>query len=138
MSIIAVISALIGGTLIGLVAALLLLTHNRVAGISGIAAGILPPWNSESQWRACFLAGMVLSVPLYRNLMGEIPLELSVSLPVLALAGLLVGYGSRLGGGCTSGHGICGIARLSLRSIVATLVFMLTAGLVVYGVRHGF
>lgn len=138
MSIDAVISALIGGTLIGLVAALLLFTHNRVAGISGIAAGILPPWNSESPWRASFLAGMILSVPLYRSFLGEIPLELSASLPVLAMAGLLVGYGSRLGGGCTSGHGICGIARMSIRSIVATLVFMLTAGLVVYGVRHGF
>lgn len=138
MSISAVISALIGGTLIGLVAALLLFTHNRVAGISGIAAGILPPWNSESPWRSYFLAGLILSVPLYRKLLGEIPLELNTPFPVLAFAGLLVGYGSRLGGGCTSGHGICGIARLSLRSIVATLVFMLTAGLVVYGVRHGF
>ena len=138
MSISAVISAIIGGSLIGLVAALLLFTHNRVAGISGIAAGILPPWNNESPWRASFLTGMLLSVPLYRSLLGEIPLELSASLPVLAIAGLLVGYGSRLGGGCTSGHGVCGIARLSTRSIVATLVFMLAAGLVVFGVRHGF
>ena len=138
MTVYAVLSALIGGALIGLVAALLLYTHNRVAGISGIAAGILPPWNSESSWRACFLAGLILSAPLYRSVLGEIPLELNTSVPLLAVAGLLVGYGSRLGGGCTSGHGICGIARLSLRSIVATLIFMFTAGCVVFGVRHGF
>lgn len=134
----AVLAALAGGSLIGLAAALLLFTHNRVAGISGIASGILPPWNAESPWRACFLIGLLLSAPVYRAFGGDIPLELNTSLPILAIAGFLVGYGSRLGGGCTSGHGICGIARLSLRSIVATLVFMLTAGLVVYGVRHGF
>ena len=138
MTVYAVLSALIGGALIGLVAALLLFTHNRVAGISGIAAGILPPWDSESGWRSCFLLGLILSAPVYRSVAGDIPLEMATPLPLLALAGLLVGFGSRLGGGCTSGHGICGIARLSLRSIVATLTFMLTAGCVVFGVRHVF
>lgn len=137
MTLFAILSALAGGAIIGLTAALLLLTHNRVAGISGIAAGILPPWNAESGWRACFLAGLILSGPLYRLAGGTITMEINGSVPLMAIAGLLVGYGSRLGGGCTSGHGICGIARLSMRSVVATLVFMLVAGIVVFGVRHG-
>ncbi len=137
MTTFAILSAIAGGAIIGLTAALLLLTHNRVAGISGIAAGILPPWTAESGWRACFLAGLILSGPLYRLAGGTITMEINGSVPLMAIAGLLVGYGSRLGGGCTSGHGICGIARLSMRSVVATLVFMLVAGIVVFGVRHG-
>jgi uncharacterized membrane protein YedE/YeeE len=138
MAEITVLSALAGGALIGAAAALLLIKQNRVAGISGIAAGILPPWNSESKWRLWFLLGLFLSAPLYRFAGLQIPLRIDTPLPLLAVAGLLVGYGTRLGGGCTSGHGVCGIARLSLRSIVATLVFMLTAGISVYLVRHLF
>jgi uncharacterized membrane protein YedE/YeeE len=136
MAEITVLSALAGGALIGAAAALLLLKQNRVAGISGIAAGILPPWNSESKWRLCFLLGLFLSAPLYRLAGLQIPIRIDTPLPLLAVAGLLVGYGTRLGGGCTSGHGVCGIARLSVRSSVATLVFMLTAGVLVYLVRH--
>lgn len=131
-----VLSALAGGTIIGLASALLLFTHNRVAGVSGIAAGILPPWGTDGAWRLWFLAGLIASALLYRLTGNAIPIQIDAPLAVMAIAGLLVGYGSRLGGGCTSGHGVCGIARLSARSIVATLVFMLTAGLTVYLVRH--
>lgn len=136
MTEVTVLSALTGGAIIGLASALLLFAHNRVAGISGIAAGILPPWGAESGWRLWFLAGLLISAPLYRLGGGTIPVRIDAPLIVLAGAGLLVGYGSRVGGGCTSGHGVCGIARLSVRSIVATLVFMLTAGVSVYLVRH--
>lgn len=136
MTEVTVLSALTGGAIIGLASALLLFAHNRVAGISGIAAGILPPWGAESGWRLWFLVGLLVSAPLYRLGGGTIPVRIDAPLIVLAGAGLLVGYGSRVGGGCTSGHGVCGIARLSVRSIVATLVFMLTAGVSVYLVRH--
>jgi uncharacterized membrane protein YedE/YeeE len=130
------ISALAGGSLIGAAAALLKLKLNRVAGISGIAAGVLRRKGNDTGWRWCFLIGLFLSAPLYRLFGLTIPIQLDASLPVLAIAGLLVGYGTQLGGGCTSGHGICGIARLSLRSIVATLSFMLTAGLTVFLITH--
>jgi uncharacterized membrane protein YedE/YeeE len=80
--------------------------------------------------------GLFLSAPLYRLVGWQIPIHIDTPLPVLAVAGLLVGYGTRLGGGCTSGHGVCGIARLSVRSLVATMIFMLTAGISVYLVRH--
>ncbi len=136
MAEITVLSALAGGGMIGAAAALLLIKQKQVAGISGIAAGLLPPWDQESKWRLWFLVGLILSAPLYRLTGWQIPIRIDTPLPVLAVAGLLVGYGARLGGGCTSGHGICGIARLSMRSIVATLVFMLTAGVSVYLVRH--
>jgi uncharacterized membrane protein YedE/YeeE len=124
--------------LIGIAAASLLFFHNRTAGISGIAAGILPPWRQNIGWRLWFLAGLVISAPLWKLLGGSVYLQIDTPLTVLVIAGLLVGYGTRLGGGCTSGHGICGIARLSQRSIVATLIFMTTAGITVYLVRHGF
>ncbi len=122
--------------MIGLSAALLLFTHKHTAGISGIAAGLLPPWREASVWRGWFLAGLLASAPLYRLSGADIALDLDAGPGLLAIAGLLVGYGTRLGGGCTSGHGVCGIARLSIRSIVATLTFMLTAGITVFIVRH--
>ena len=136
MTDITILSAALGGVIIGLAAGLLLLTHKRVAGISGIASGLLLPWNAESGWRLWFVLGLIASAALYRITVGEIAINLDAPLAVLAVAGLLVGYGSRLGGGCTSGHGVCGIARLSVRSIVATLIFMLTAGVTVYIQRH--
>ena len=132
------LSALGGGVLIGLAAALLLFFNNRIAGISGIAAGILPPWQKETGWRLWFLIGLVVSAPLWKLFGGHVYIQLDAPLIVLAIAGLLVGYGTQLGGGCTSGHGICGNARLSVRSIVATLVFMTTAGITVFLVRHVF
>ena len=136
MNALTILSALAGGALIGLSAALLLFTHKHTAGISGIAAGLLPPWQAGGNWRGWFLAGLLASAPLYRLSGTPIALELDASPVWLALAGLLVGYGTRLGSGCTSGHGVCGIARLSLRSIVATLTFMFTGGLTVFVVRH--
>ena len=138
MAYLSVLSALGGGALIGLAAALLLFFNNRTAGISGIAAGILPPWQQDTGWRLWFLAGLALSAPLWKLLGGSVHIEIDAPLTVLAIAGLLVGYGTRLGGGCTSGHGVCGNARLSVRSIVATLIFMTTAGLTVFLVRHVF
>ncbi|MDX8129240.1 YeeE/YedE thiosulfate transporter family protein [Methylomonas sp. OY6] len=136
MNYLTILSALAGGAMIGLAAALLLFTHKHTAGISGIAAGMLPPWNESSVWRGWFLAGLLASGPLYRLSGADITLDLAASPGLLAIAGLLVGYGTRLGGGCTSGHGVCGIARLSMRSIVATLTFMLTAGVTVFITRH--
>lgn len=133
-----VLSALGGGVLIGLAAALLLFFNNRTAGISGIAAGILPPWQQDTAWRLWFLAGLIISAPLWNMLGGTVHIQIQSSLLVLAIAGLLVGYGTRLGGGCTSGHGICGNARLSVRSMVATLTFMTTAGITVFLIRHVF
>lgn len=131
-----ILTALGGGAMIGLSAALLLWTHKHTAGISGIAAGILRPGQVGGNWRWCFLAGLLASGPLYRLSGADIPLDLFASPGLLAVAGLLVGYGTRLGGGCTSGHGVCGLARLSIRSIVATLTFMFTAGVTVFIVRH--
>jgi len=138
MTYLTILSVLGGGVLIGLAAALLLFFNNRTAGISGIAAGIFPPWQQDTGWRLWFLAGLVLSAPFWKLLGGSVHLQIDAPLTVLAIAGLLVGYGTRLGGGCTSGHGICGNARLSVRSIVATLLFMTTAGITVFLVRHGF
>jgi len=133
-----VLQALAGGAIIGLASALLLFTHNRVAGISGIAAGILPPWGIDVGWRLHFLTGLIVSSLLYKLTGNSITIQTETPLIVMGAAGLLIGYGSRLGGGCTSGHGVCGIARLSIRSIIATFIFMLTAGVTVYLVRHVF
>jgi uncharacterized membrane protein YedE/YeeE len=126
-----------GGMLIGLAAALLWLGLGRVAGISGIVGGILPIRRKETAWRAAFLAGL-LSAPLLLSLAGgySAPAPAIGSADLLAVAGLLVGFGTRLGSGCTSGHGVCGIARLSPRSLIATGVFMVTAAVTVFLVRH--
>lgn len=136
MTVESILSSISGGALIGLAAALLAICLNRVAGISGIAAALLEPRLAESRWRFWFILGLFFSAPLYRLIGEPLSIQLDTSLPLLTVAGLLVGYGSRLGGGCTSGHGICGIARLSLRSIAATLVFMSTAVVTVFTVRH--
>ncbi len=132
-------SALTGGALIGLSAAILLLFKGRIAGVSGIAGGVILPEKEDIPWRIVFLIGLVLGGLLYQ-LLGISPGVESIQ-PVtgklgLVLAGLLVGIGSALGTGCTSGHGICGLARRSLRSLVATLTFMLTAMITVFIVRH--
>lgn len=133
------LSAAIGGALIGLAAVLLMLLAGRVAGISGIFAGCLTPDSGDKNWRIGFIAGLLLA-PLTGSLVGyAVPVpQLPASWTVIAVAGLLVGFGSRLGGGCTSGHGVCGIARLSRRSIAATCIFMLTAIVVVAARRHLF
>ncbi len=131
-----VLSSLGGGVLIGLAAAILLYFNHRIAGISGIVAGLLQPWQLDSAWRLSFVIGLMVSTSLWFLMGGIISIKLDASYGVLVLSGLLVGYGTRLGNGCTSGHGICGLARLSARSVVATTCFMLTAALTVYLVQH--
>jgi uncharacterized membrane protein YedE/YeeE len=131
------ISAAIGGALIGLAAALLMLSTGRIAGISGIFGGLLDPASSDKGWRVAFIAGLILA-PLTGGLVGfpvALP-DMPASWIVAVAAGFLVGFGSRLGAGCTSGHGICGIARLSPRSIAATGIFMGAAIVVVALTRH--
>lgn len=131
------LSATIGGALIGLSAVLLWLMNGRIAGISGIAGGLLVPRAGETGWRIAFIAGLVGGPLLYAALMGGMPaIEVTQSATLLVVGGLLVGYGTRLGNGCTSGHGVCGLARLSPRSIVATFVFLGTALVTVFLVRH--
>lgn len=131
------ISALLGGALIGLSAALLMLLTGRIAGISGIFGGCLALRASDRAWRLAFVAGLV-AAPLLGALAGAplaVPL-MPTSWMVTIAAGLVIGFGTRLGSGCTSGHGVCGIARLSARSIAATAIFMVTAMTVVFLVRH--
>jgi uncharacterized protein len=133
------ISAAIGGALIGLSVALLMLTNGRIAGITGIFAGLIDPHGGDRLWRLAFIAGMI-AAPFAAAAAGfAIPVpHMPPSLVVVAVAGLLVGFGTRLSNGCTSGHGVCGIARLSPRSIVATMIFMAAAIAVVAVTRHGF
>ena len=131
------ISGLVGGLLIGLAAALLLLLNGRISGISGIVGGLLAPKSSDAGWRVVFVVGLLLGAFIYMLATGgAIPVTMQASVPVLVAAGLLVGFGTRLGSGCTSGHGVCGIARLSKRSIVATSVFFGVAMLTVFLTRH--
>lgn len=130
------VSALIGGAMIGTSAALFLILNGRIAGIGGILGGWLDAPSRGSGWRAAFLAGLVLA-PLVDGLVAS-PASVTVeaSFPLLAVAGLLVGFGARLGSGCTSGHGVCGLGRLSPRSMVATVTFMAVAILTVLVTRH--
>jgi hypothetical protein len=131
------LQALAGGALIGGGAVLLMAGLGRIAGISGITASLLPPSVNDAFWRLSFLLGLLagpapVALALGRSAVG-VP---AVGLPGLAVAGLLVGLGTGIGSGCTSGHGVCGLARLSPRSIVATLTFLLAGGATVFVVRH--
>ncbi|MCE2659798.1 MAG: YeeE/YedE family protein [Rubrivivax sp.] len=129
--------ALAGGALIGLAAAMLIVLNGRIAGISGIVGGLLRPARHEIPWRLAMLAGLI-GAPLLWQLWAPLPAaEVSASSVMLLAAGLLVGLGTRWAGGCTSGHGVCGLSRLSVRSLVATLSFMAAGFLTVYVVRHG-
>lgn len=129
-------SSLAGGVLIGLSAALLILGSGRVAGISGIVGGLLKPGGPDTVWRLAFLGGL-LSAPLLWRLFAALPEAQPVTGGgMLVVAGLLVGIGTRYGSGCTSGHGVCGLSRLSPRSLVATLAFMGAGFATVYVVRH--
>ena len=120
------ILALAGGAMIGVASALLLLAHGRIAGISGILGSLLQAQTHDRGWRIAFLVGMA-SAGLVANIVAPTAVGTSVrTLPVVIIAGLLVGYGTRLGNGCTSGHGVCGMSRLSGRSLVAVLTFMTT------------
>jgi|SRR5512132_168817 uncharacterized membrane protein YedE/YeeE len=133
------VSALLGGGLIGLASVLLMLLIGRIAGISGILGGALATSAGDKVWRLAFIAGIIIA-PIVIGLFGY-PLpepQMPASWLLIAAAGVLVGFGARYGGGCTSGHGVCGIARLSVRSIVATAIFMASAIIVVAITRHGF
>ncbi|ONF46576.1 YeeE/YedE family protein [Methylobacterium radiotolerans] len=146
----AFLAPLAGGALIGASAALLLLANGRIAGISGILGGLLDslfgrlfdsplgPAARDWAWRAAFLVGLLAGPALYRLAAGHWPdVRAGASWPMLIAAGLLVGYGTRLGSGCTSGHGVCGLARLSPRSLAAVATFMAAAIVTVFLVRHG-
>jgi len=128
--------ALAGGALIGLAAALFVLLNGRIAGISGVLGGLLAPVRGDIGWRVAFVAGL-LGAPLAWALFAAWPAtQIDAGTGTLVAAGLLVGIGTRYGSGCTSGHGVCGLARLSPRSLVATLAFMGAGFATVYVVRH--
>ena len=130
-------SALIGGAVIGLSAVLLMALLGRIAGISGIVRGIIGAAAGEAGWRTAVLAGLVAGPILWGAVGGAVPpVELTAGPLVLAAGGLLVGVGTAIGGGCTSGHGVCGLARLSPRSLVATLTFMAVGIATVFVTRH--
>jgi len=131
------ISALAGGVLIGLAATLLLWLTGRIAGISGIVGGVLQPRQGEVAWRAAFLVGLIAAGAAWLWLVpGAYTPRQGFPPVLLVVAGLLVGFGTRLGNGCTSGHGVCGLGRLSLRSLAAVMTFMVTAIATIYIVRH--
>jgi uncharacterized membrane protein YedE/YeeE len=131
------IQSLLGGGLIGTAALLCWLLLGRIAGISGILAGAARAEGGERDWRLAFLAGLVLAPVVYALAGGALPVpEVTRNPAMLIVAGLLVGFGSRLGSGCTSGHGVCGLARLSRRSFAATGVFMVSAVATVFVTRH--
>ena len=129
--------ALAGGVLIGLAATLLLWLNGRVAGVSGILNGVIFPKAADISWRAAFLAGLIVAAGAYMALVPAAPLpRTDYPRAALIIAGLLVGFGTRMGNGCTSGHGVCGIGRLSMRSLVAVMTFMATAIATTFIVRH--
>ena len=129
-------TALAGGVLIGIAAALLVLLNGRVAGISSIVGGLLRPTRGDVAWRLAFVAGLV-GAPLVYAVFATLPQpQIDAGSGVLVAAGLLVGIGTRTSGGCTSGHGVCGLSRLSLRSLVATLAFMAAGFAAVFVTRH--
>ena len=130
------LAGLAGGLLIGLSVVLLLYTLGRIAGISGIAAGAMTQHGVERYWRLAFIGGIILSAVLYIMFVGELHIQPQMSSAWLIVAGLLVGFGTRLGSGCTSGHGVAGLSRLSPRSIVATLTFMAAAVVTTTVIRH--
>jgi uncharacterized membrane protein YedE/YeeE len=131
------VSATIGGVLIGISAATLWLANGRIAGISGIVGGFWTARTGEIAWRIAFLTGLIAAPLIYALAAGAPPhITIAVPLPLIMIAGLLVGFGTRLGGGCTSGHGVCGLARFSRRSLVATGLFMATAIVTSFVLRH--
>lgn len=132
-----IVPPLLGGALIGLASALLLVLSGRIAGISGIVGGLIRPQPGEVGWRAAFVGGLVGAGLLMAFVLpGAFPAAAFSNLAVMAAAGLMVGLGARLGSGCTSGHGVCGIGRFSARGIVATLTFMATGTATVFVLRH--
>lgn len=130
------LTSLSGGLLIGLAAALFILFFGRVLGISGIVGGLLRPNAGDTGWRLTFVLGIFAAPWLWLLLADPVNVTIGADTPTLIIAGLLVGLGTRFGSGCTSGHGVCGLSRLSPRSLVATLSFMAAGFITVYVVRH--
>jgi uncharacterized protein len=131
-------ASLAGGVLIGVAAAMFVLLNGRIAGISGILGGLLKPTRGDAAWRVAFVVGLLIA-PLLYVLVAEVPRpQIDAGYVALVVAGLLVGVGTRYGSGCTSGHGVCGLSRLSLRSLAATAAFMGAGFLTVYVTRHVF
>lgn len=129
-------TALAGGALVGIAASLFILLNGRIAGISGILGGLLRPFKGDIAWRVAFVGGMVLA-PLAWQIFAVMPtVQIDAGFPLLIVAGFLVGISTRYGAGCTSGHGVCGISRFSMRSLAATGAFMATGFATVYVVRH--
>ncbi|QJD92550.1 YeeE/YedE family protein [Duganella dendranthematis] len=129
-------AALAGGLLIGLAAAVFVLFNGRIAGISGILGGLIKPRSGDIGWRLAFTGGLI-GAPVIYSLFWRLPdIHIEANPVTLIIAGLIVGFGTRIGSGCTSGHGVCGISRLSPRSIVATLTFMAMGFVTVFLVRH--
>ena len=125
-----------GGILIGLSATLLMALHGRIAGMTGILTGMLPPFASDWSWRAAFLFGAIAAPAIFVLLGGNVPFAVPPTTIALIIGGLIVGVGVFFGSGCTSGHGVCGMARLSPRSIAATIIFMIATFITVYVTRH--
>lgn len=131
-------ASLAGGILLGLASALFILVNGRILGISGILGGLLRPVKGDIGWRLAFLAGMLAAPVLYFLVAGPTSPRIDAGWATIVIAGLMVGMGTRYGSGCTSGHGVCGLSRLSPRSLVATLAFMGAGFVTVYLVRHAF
>lgn len=129
-------ASLAGGLLIGLAAAIFVIFNGRIAGISGIIGGLIKPRLGDLNWRIAFIAGLIIAPILYAFFFPLPQVQVEAETSTLIIAGLLVGVGTRFGSGCTSGHGVCGISRLSTRSVVATLTFMLAGFVTVFLVRH--
>ena len=128
--------ALAGGLLIGIAAAMFVLLNGRIAGVSGVLGGLLSPAKGDVAWRMSFVLGLLIAPTVYAFFSAGTPLRIDAGEGALVLAGLLVGAGTRYGSGCTSGHGICGLSRLSPRSLVATLTFMGAGFVTVFVLRH--
>ncbi len=129
-------TALSGGALIGIAAAMFVLLNGRIAGISGVLGGLLTPHRGDVAWRVAFVGGLIVAPLLYTVLFGRPTALIDTSYGALVVAGLLVGVGTRYGSGCTSGHGVCGLSRLSPRSLAATGTFMAAGFATVYVIRH--
>lgn len=131
------LNALAGGALIGVASAAMLLLAGRTAGVSGITGGLIRGARGDAAWRVAFIIGLLLGLSLFVALGGDLDgIRIDADYPAIVAGGLLVGFGTRLGSGCTSGHGVCGISRLSPRSLVATALFMTSAIATVYVARH--
>ena len=129
-------SAVIGGVIIGVAVAMFVLVNGRIAGISGIIGGLVRPTYPDLAWRAAFVLGLLVAPVIYARIALLPAIEIDANYPTIIVAGLLVGVGTRYGAGCTSGHGVCGVSRLSPRSLVATLSFMAAGIATVFVVRH--